>query len=89
MHQFAYFINWLTLTLLWMVSIRIKDSSIIDIYWGFGFVLIAWAYSLTIMMSMDWFRLIYNELLLVMVTIWGLETHLLSCKKEFGTWRGL
>ena len=45
MHQFAYFINWLALTLLWMVSIRIKDSSIIDIYWGFGFVLIAWACS--------------------------------------------
>ena len=28
--------------LLWLVSIGLRDASIIDAYWGFGFVIIAW-----------------------------------------------
>ena len=36
-------INWFCLTLLWVLSVRIKDSSIVDIYWGFGFVVMAWS----------------------------------------------
>jgi steroid 5-alpha reductase family enzyme len=27
---------------LWLVSLRLRDSSIVDIFWGLGFVLIAW-----------------------------------------------
>lgn len=27
---------------LWVVSVRIKDASIVDIFWGLGFVIIAW-----------------------------------------------
>src|SRR5579871_1255818 len=30
------------LSLLWVVSLPIKDSSIVDIFWGIGFVIIAW-----------------------------------------------
>ncbi len=30
------------LSLLWAVSLPIKDSSIVDIFWGIGFVIIAW-----------------------------------------------
>lgn len=88
MPQFAYFINWLALTLLWLISIKIKDSSIIDIYWGFGFVLIAWACSyhndINGLASTD-----TRELLLVMVSVWGFEINLLSCKKKLRTRRGL
>lgn len=29
-------------TLLWVQSLRMRDSSIVDIFWGMGFVLIAW-----------------------------------------------
>ncbi len=29
-------------TLLWLVSLRLRDSSIVDIFWGLGFVLVAW-----------------------------------------------
>ena len=51
MIETALLANWISLTLLWLISLRIKDSSIIDIYWGFGFVLIfGFAYSLTKMM---------------------------------------
>ena len=42
MIETALLANWISLTLLWLISLRMKDSSIIDIYWGFGFVLICW-----------------------------------------------
>ena len=29
-------------TLLWLVSLRIRDASIVDIFWGLGFVGVAW-----------------------------------------------
>lgn len=28
--------------LLWLLSLQIKNASIIDIFWGIGFVMIAW-----------------------------------------------
>ncbi len=31
-----------SVTLLWLISLRLRDSSIIDIFWGLGFVLVAW-----------------------------------------------
>ena len=27
---------------LWLISVAIKDASIIDIFWGTGFIIIAW-----------------------------------------------
>ena len=33
---------FVALTLLWGISVAIRDASIIDIFWGPGFVLIAW-----------------------------------------------
>lgn len=29
-------------TLLWMLSLKLRDASIIDIFWGLGFVIVAW-----------------------------------------------
>lgn len=58
------------LTLLWLVSLMIKDVSIIDIFWGFGFVLIAWFYAYSnILEEMD----LRAQIFLGMVTIWGLR----------------
>jgi steroid 5-alpha reductase family enzyme len=31
----------------WLISVLLKDASIVDIIWGFGFVLVAWAAFLT------------------------------------------
>ena len=28
---------------LWAVSVALKNASIVDIFWGFGFVVIAWS----------------------------------------------
>jgi len=32
------------LTLVWMVSVKRRDTSVADICWGLGFVLLAWLY---------------------------------------------
>jgi steroid 5-alpha reductase family enzyme len=36
----------LTLTLVWLLSVRLRDVSIVDVCWGLGFVLLAWLYAL-------------------------------------------
>ena len=50
----------------WILSLILKDASIADIFWGLGFVLIAW---------MTFFRAegyIFRKLLIaLLVSIWG------------------
>lgn len=66
------FLILVLMTLLWIVSLLIKNSSIVDIFWGTGFVVIIWtAYYLTGV----------NEsarkiILAILVTIWGLRLSL-------------
>lgn len=56
------------MTLLWLVSIRLKNVSIVDLFWGFGFVLAAFFYY--------WKAEglpVRQILLLIMVAVWGLR----------------
>jgi steroid 5-alpha reductase family enzyme len=51
----------------WLVSLPLRDASIVDIVWGLGFVAVAWV---------SWIRGdggSRGTLMLVMVTIWGLR----------------
>ena len=59
---------WGCVTLLWLISLLKKDSSIIDVFWGSGFVIVGWVYfSLTVgSPSRKW-------LIMILVTIWGLR----------------
>jgi len=52
----------------WVVSVIVKNASIVDIVWGFGFVCVAWAVRLRVdeLAARQW-------LLVVMTTIWGLR----------------
>ena len=34
------------LTLVWLLSVKLRDASIADVCWGSGFVLLAWLYCL-------------------------------------------
>ena len=57
------------MVLLWLLSLPIKNAGIIDIFWGIGFVIIAWiAFVLTPQGYLP-----RKFLLGILVTIWGLR----------------
>jgi steroid 5-alpha reductase family enzyme len=53
----------------WIVSVLVKNASIVDIVWGFGFVCVAWAVRLT----GDGGLAARQNLLVVMTSVWGLR----------------
>lgn len=57
------------MTILWLTSLVIKNASIVDIFWGFGFVVITWA---TFMVTPQGY-LPRKQLMAVLVSIWGLR----------------
>lgn len=57
------------MTLLWLVSLPLKNSSIVDIFWGTGFVITAWAAFLITPDGPTARKL----LICALVTIWGLR----------------
>lgn len=67
------------MTLLWLLSLLIQDASIIDIFWGTGFVIVGWAYFL--MSSSDGIR---SWLLIIPVSVWGLRLTLHLAKRNIG-----
>ena len=60
----------------WLVSLPLRNASIVDLIWGLGFVLVAWAVRLTVdgNNARQW-------LLVGMVTVWGLRL------SAYLTWR--
>ncbi len=71
---FGGLIIWVYVTLLWLISLAIKNASIIDIFWGLGFVLATGVYFL----SSDGGYQGRQLLILALVSIWGirLSTHI-------------
>ncbi|MFM8416981.1 MAG: DUF1295 domain-containing protein [Actinomycetota bacterium] len=63
----------------WSVSLLRRDASIVDIVWGPGFVLVAWAAKFVSGASGAG-----NWLLLVMVTVWGLRLAGYLAKRNLG-----
>lgn len=53
---------------LWVVSLVVRNASIVDIFWGFGFVLVAWTSFAIADGAFD-----RQVLLAVLTTIWGLR----------------
>ena len=52
----------------WVVSVAVKNASIVDVVWGLGFVLVAWAVRLRV----DGLSARQN-LLVLMTSVWGLR----------------
>jgi len=68
------------MTLLWLVSLALKNSSIVDIFWGTGFVIVTWvAFALAPEggVARKW-------LLSALVTIWGLRLSLYILWRNWG-----
>jgi len=56
------------MTALWLFSLLIKNASIVDIFWGLGFVMVAWIdYAMSPFMSAG------KWLMTILVTIWGVR----------------
>lgn len=52
----------------WLISVAVKDASIVDLIWGLGFVLVAWAAFITIGESGG-----RRWLLVLLTSVWGLR----------------
>lgn len=68
------------ITLFWLVSLWLKNSSIVDIFWGTGFVIITWAAFLLTPGGFIIRRLIISSL----VTLWGLRLSLHILVRNWG-----
>lgn len=68
------------MTLLWLVSLLLKNSSIVDIFWGTGFVIANWFY---FALTPEGFHL--RKLLIgALVTIWGLRLSIHILLRNWG-----
>jgi steroid 5-alpha reductase family enzyme len=68
------------MVLLWLVSLVLKNSSIVDIFWGTGFVITTWV---AFLLTPEGF-LTRKLLLSVLVTIWGLRLSLHILTRNWG-----
>ncbi|MHB8194024.1 MAG: DUF1295 domain-containing protein [Bellilinea sp.] len=68
------------MTLLWLLSLRMKNASIVDIFWGTGFVLSGWLY---FALTPDGF-LLRKLLIAALVTIWGLRLSIHILLRNWG-----
>ncbi len=69
-----------SMTLLWLASLKLKNSNIVDIFWGTGFVITAWA---AFLLTPEGF-LARKLLLCGVVTIWGLRLSLHILTRNWG-----
>ena len=68
------------MTLLWVVSLALRNSSIVDIFWGAGFVLTAWV---VFLLTPDG-AVARKWLISLLVTIWGLRLTLHILVRNWG-----
>ncbi|MCA9913895.1 MAG: DUF1295 domain-containing protein [Anaerolineae bacterium] len=73
------FVLFACLTALWLLSLRIHDSSIVDIFWGSGFVIVALVYFVLSdgYSGRKW-------LMLILVAIWGMRLTIHLARRNLG-----
>ena len=75
----AFVVIMAMMTTLWIISIRIKNVSIVDLFWGFGFVVACLVYFLKAE-GLETRKV----LLLTMVAIWGLRLSIYLAWRNMG-----
>lgn len=71
---------WGIMTLLWLLSLVLKDAGIVDIFWGLGYVIVNWVaffVSPNEALPRHW-------LLNIIVTLWGLRLFLHLFRRNVG-----
>ena len=66
-------------TALWAVSVAVRDTSIVDVFWGSGFVIVAWVAFALADGSRD-----RRLLLALLVTAWGLRLTVYLARRNLG-----
>jgi steroid 5-alpha reductase family enzyme len=69
----------LSVTMVWLIGLAIKDASIVDIFWGSGFVIVGWFY-----FAMSEGTMARKWLIMALVTVWGLRLSLHIAKRNLG-----
>lgn len=64
---------------IWLVSLKARDASIIDMFWGLGFVVIAWIAFFTGSGATP-----RRQLMVAMVTLWGLRLSGYLARRNWG-----
>jgi steroid 5-alpha reductase family enzyme len=67
------------MTLLWLISVKIRNVSIVDLFWGFGFVVASVVYFITTE-GLEARKI----LLMTMVSIWGLRLSIYLAWRNIG-----
>ena len=67
------------LTLLWAISVAAKDASLIDIFWGFGFLVVA-----AVCLYIAPIKTPYLILLAALPILWGIRLSLYLAKRNLG-----
>jgi steroid 5-alpha reductase family enzyme len=67
------------MTILWLISIKIKNVSIVDLFWGFGFVIACAVYFINTK-GLETRKI----LLMTMVSIWGLRLSIYLAWRNLG-----
>ncbi len=71
---------WAYVTVIWIASVILKNASIVDIFWGLGFVVLAWVY---FALAGDGFQ--GRKLLIgALATIWGLRLSIHIARRNIG-----
>lgn len=70
-------------TLLWLVSLKLRDASIVDIFWGMGFVITAWLTRLQLENPSE-----TSIILPIAATLWGLRLSLYLAKRNLAPGHG-
>lgn len=65
---------------LWLLSLALKNSSIVDIFWGTGFVIVAWIGFLLTPGGFETRKWLLN----VLVTVWGFRLSLYILTRNWG-----
>jgi steroid 5-alpha reductase family enzyme len=68
------------MTALWLLSLWLRNSSIVDIFWGAGFVVVAWLYAALTPEGYAGRKL----LACLLVTFWGLRLALYILQRNWG-----
>jgi steroid 5-alpha reductase family enzyme len=75
----ASLIILVVVTVIWIISVIIKDASIVDLFWGLGFVIVNAYYFIS---SGEQFT--RKILLLILVTLWGLRLFIYLSWRNIG-----